>query len=264
MLIRTVVLCLALIFILSSPVYSEPFSTPVRESGQGKLYQTEGLSVVVLQGNWYEMGYQYGALLKDEMKSFSTIIQQRLSSMSLLERIALQHLVESQLRLYPHRISEIQRGMMAGSGLSRQEIAILEHYFAIECANIGGLFCSAISVWGSFTTNGELMMGRNFDFPGYYRQGFPYFCLAIFRPTDGSIATATLGYVGQIGSVSFFNAAGLVGEFNVAVNLLRESPQLDRINASILLTLFGFDCATLEQFHAAMMTSRFNGSVFHL
>ena len=26
----------------------------------------------------------------------------------------------------------------------------------------------------------------------------------------------------------------------------------------ILLTLFGFDCATLEQFHAAMMTSRFN------
>ncbi len=247
-------------FLLLAPVLTFA-ATPVAECDAGKLYKFEDVPVVVVEGTWFEMGKQYGTLLKKEMKAFSATMEIGLLAMIGQEKFGrFVDLAEAQLRLYPKRFQEIHRGMSEGSGLSLRKIAVLEHYIAADIAVGSGLFCSSVSVWGDFTTDGTLIMGRNFDFPNIYLQGSPYFCVAVFRPTDGSVPCATLGYVGEIGSVNMFNGQGLVAEVNVAVNLPQNDSAicLDRITAPITLTALGFDCDGLTQSDAALRTYRFN------
>ena len=42
----------------------------VSEFEGGKLYRAGKINVVVMKGNFYQMGRQYGALLKNEFKEF--------------------------------------------------------------------------------------------------------------------------------------------------------------------------------------------------
>ena len=234
---------------------------PVAVSGQGKLYKIDQLPIVVVEGSWYEMGKQYGTLLKKEMNAFRTLMDVGMASFIGLDNYKkFADLAEEQIQLYPKRFREIHRGMSDGSGLSLRQIAILEHFIAAEIAVGSGLFCSSVTVWDDFTKDGNLIMGRNFDFPKIYSQGFPFFHLAVFRPTDGAAPCATLGYIGSIGSVNMFNAHGLVAEVNVAQNLRAVNGQihLDRITAAITLTALGFDCENRMQLDAALKTYRFN------
>jgi len=70
--------------------------------------------------------------------------------------------------------------------------------------------CSSIAVWGDYTGGGPLIMGRNFDFPAFYRNFNPYIVVVVFNPTDGSHSAATIAHAGQIGVIQAFNDAGLV------------------------------------------------------
>lgn len=250
-----------LVFVLSLFPLFAAAAEPAAECGAGKLYKIDDVPVVVVEGTWYEMGNQYGTLLKKEMNAFSQTMELGLTMLLGDERFqGFADLAESQGQLYPKRFREIHRGMSAGSGLSLRKIAILEHYLAANIAMGKGLFCSSVSVWGDFTTDGSLIMGRNFDFPAAYLQGCPYFCVTIFRPTDGTLPCATLGYAGGVGTVNVFNAQGLVAGVNIANNIptKNESLHLDRITAPITITTLGFDCDTLTQCDAALKTYRFN------
>ena len=42
----------------------------IKEYGKGRLYECGGLKMAVLEGNYREMGRQYGALLKDDILAF--------------------------------------------------------------------------------------------------------------------------------------------------------------------------------------------------
>jgi hypothetical protein len=249
-----------LVFCVPS-VADEWLEKPARESGEGKLYKTNGLSVAVLRGTWFEMGQQYGTLLKTEMKSLHTLTYLGLASHG-LDKEQLEKgftLMEEQMRLYPHRIREMHRGMMEGSGMTFREIALLEHYLAAQFAIKGGLFCSGMSAWGDFTMDGKMIVGRNMDIAKHYVVGCPFFTLAVLHPADGSVPTATIGYAGQIGASSVVNAAGLVAFYNVPANLLPvEQVHLERISIPVLLTLFALDCSMMEQLDATLQTYRFN------
>jgi hypothetical protein len=140
-----------------------------------------------------------------------------------------------------------------------REIATLEHYLAAQFAVRGGLFCSAISVWGDFSVNGEMIVGRNMELPKHYVIGCPFFTIAIFHPVDGSVPTATIGYVGQVSTSTMLNATGLVAFFNTPANLLPvQQVHLDRVTITISLLLFGLDCSDMRQFDTAIQTQRFN------
>ena len=259
---RLVLAFVSLLLITTNACFpaSEP-TTPVARSGDGALYKIDDMSVAVLKGNWYEMGFQYGTLLKKDMISHLQTISAGMLLMIGKESYGnFCDLAETQLKLYPKRFREIHRGMSDGSGLSMREISILEHYIAADIAFGSGLFCSSLAVWDDFTSDGKLVMGRNFDFPSIYKQGAPYLGVTVFNPTDGSTPTATLGYVGHIGAVNVFNADGVVAEVNVALNLDAENSRLhlNRITAPISLVSLGFDCSGIDQLDAALNTYRFN------
>ena len=248
---------------LGEPVLrAETLGEPVATSGDGALYKIGRFKLVRLRGDWHEMGRQYGALMRNDIKAVHDKMRFGYGTILNKEKYdEVMAIAEEQLALYPKRFRELHRGILDGSGLSLREVAVAEHVISAFCFLIDrGVFCSSLAVWGDFSSDGRLIFGRHFDFPILYRVFAPQFCVTVFHPTDGSEPVATLGYAGQMGCVQFFNAAGLTAEVNIAMGLPRpdDALHIDRISVPVLLTACGFDCSTLPQLDAALRTYRFN------
>ncbi|MCA9053067.1 MAG: linear amide C-N hydrolase [Planctomycetaceae bacterium] len=75
----------------------------------------------------------------------------------------------------------------------------------VELRRMGG--CSAFVVMPERSQTGELLFGRNFDFPAFGVLD-TYHCLMIVQP-EGKHGFASIGYPGMIGVISGMNDAGL-------------------------------------------------------
>ncbi len=62
-----VIVLLVTMCCLTSPLWAQETCKPIKEYQGGKLYDCGGMRMAVLQGNYREMGRQYGALLKDDI-----------------------------------------------------------------------------------------------------------------------------------------------------------------------------------------------------
>ena len=71
----------ALFFVFSSQhAFSEniPNGWELKKvSGDGKLYKVGKINVCVLEGNFYEMGLQYGKMMKDEINGLYDLMVKR-------------------------------------------------------------------------------------------------------------------------------------------------------------------------------------------
>jgi len=233
---------------------------PIATSGEGKLYQVGDIRVAVLQGTYYEMGQQYGALLADDIETASGMISQAFKHLGQERAENGKKLVQLQLDYYPKRFHDLIRGIADGSGLSVEEVAFVDHAISFMAALTRGVFCSSVTTWGDYTTDGQLIMGRNFDYPVLYKKFASHLCLVVFNPIDGCVPTALFGYAGQINSVQAFNSAGLVLELNVAIGLSGPDNDVhpDRITMPLLLTQLAFDSMTMAQLDAGLKTMRTN------
>ena len=245
-----------------------PLDKPLATSGEGRLYQTheDGFKVAVLNGSYFEMGKQYGELLKDDIDTVATLASLAIVQMAGADKAeSIRELIRSQIDQYPKRFRDLLDGMAEGSGLPLEEVAIAEHVVSILIAVQEGLFCSSITTWGDYTTEGQLVMGRNFDYPSMYRALAPQLCLVVFNPIDGSVPTAIFGYAGQICCVQAFNREGLVLELNVALGLpdTDRDVHIDRITMPLLITQLALDCSTMTQLDAGMKTMRTNTSLLN-
>lgn len=86
-----------------------------------------------------------------------------------------------------------------------------------------GLGCSSLAVWGELTQDGDTLVGRNFDFPGFYL--LVQHQHVVVRPADGDAAGHVgVSYPGCIGITTGMNAGGVF----VAVHDVRIKPSLDK------------------------------------
>ena len=269
-------LVVAATFICVAGCFQSQFHEPAQAQSQppkliataddGKLYQAGDFRVAVVRGTWYEMGRQYGELLADDIQAVATLTSVALVQMAGAEQAKQgRELVRSQIDLYPKRFRDMLDGMAEGSGLTIEEIAMAEHVVSILVAVQEGLFCSSITTWGDYTTDGQLVMGRNFDYPPMYRALAPHLCVVVFHPIDGSVPTAIFGYAGQICCVQAFNRDGLVLELNVALGLPapEQTVKIDRITMPLLVTQLAFDSSTMTQLDAGMKTMRSNAPLLN-
>jgi hypothetical protein len=128
------------------------------------------------------------------------------------------------LDLYPARFRQLARGVAEGAGVDLDVIAENSEFFDYFAASVpaplptGGVTgsCSAISAWGPYTRSGEVVMGRDFDFPAFYKALDPYLVVVVLRPTDGWASAALLTWAGSVGAISGFSEHGLVLENNDA------------------------------------------------
>jgi len=178
------------------------------DTPQATKYKVGPVSVVDLHGTWYEMGRQYGELMKDELQDVLSFLQTIIAA-NQGNSDKTDSIVEQQKSQTPYRISEFMRGAAETSGLTYDQIQMIN---AVE--RIGGLpHCSVAMAWGDYT-DGSLVIGRNYDYADYFSAIGNDVAVTVYHPADGALATATIGYVGEIYAVNAINEAGLFLELN--------------------------------------------------
>jgi len=213
----------------------------VSEFEGGKLYRAGEVRVLELTGSYRQMGRQYGALAKDDLRAMhKTIGEVFLNNEKIkMTQDELNTIARAVFDRYPERYKEILYGMAETSGLGLDKVLLvnaLEWFPKINKLSYGK--CSGIAVWGPYT-NGPVIFGRNDDDSPVYLP-FAKPTVAVFKPNDGSIPTALINYPGVIYNATGMNADGLFIELNAGNEM---GFSLERI--SIFTTLFAY----LQEYH---------------
>jgi hypothetical protein len=230
----------------------------------GKFYSAGKFHVLELSGTYRQMGRQYGRLMSGPLKEMYTeVVSQYAKNGIACSDISLDDFSQQLFRLYPRRFQELAEGMSETSGLNLNKMAVLNEFFDyyLKCSahpssgNSGN--CSAISVWDKYSKDGTLVMGRNFDFPNFYRAFNKYITIVAYNPADASNSTAVITYPGQIGSIQAFNSRGLVLENNNGIASGDTEHYFGKRIPFMVKDLGAmFEHSTYEALDAALVTSR--------
>jgi hypothetical protein len=178
----------------------------IARCGKGFLEEVGGHKVLHIAGTPYEMGYQHGVLLKDNVSSMVRYLLDVKSRDMTMEWNGVKFLTPqrviagiqaTQKKFIPEWYSEELRGLADGSGVPLADVA--------ACNFIPELFhCSGFALSGSATGNGEIYHGRVLDYGIDWKlQEHPV--LMVAKP-DGKIPFLNVTYAGFIGSVTGMNA----------------------------------------------------------
>ncbi len=174
----------------------------------GWLEERDGIRILHINGSNYEMGYQQGTLLKNDIivnyNAFIHWANQR--------GFSYEDLLNSWLMMQPYiptRYIEEMQGLADTTGLSFQEIAVL---------NVGAYFvvnCGSFAVWGPATLDGKLYHARSHDFPitiqdpdtgAYLVENL----ILIVRKPDGSLKSISPSLAGKITCSDGINEMGII------------------------------------------------------
>jgi len=207
---------------------------------QGGKTSMSGVHVVSLHGSWYEMGRQYGALMSDELAEIylfvKSIIEYSYGNAEMAENI-----ISVQIAQTPYRIGEFMRGAAETSGLTVKQLQAVN---AVE--RVGGLpKCSAAFCWGEYAA-GPLVIGRNYDYSDAFALLKDDVAVTVYHPSDGSLAVATIGYVGEIYAVNGFNEKGIFMELNNGKPSANIKSPDDRVTGTTMLFSVLFEVDELD------------------
>lgn len=175
---------------------------------QGRKASAGGVSIVNLYGSWYEMGRQYGALMKKELTEVHDFVE-AIIEYSIGNAQKAESIVSVQTAQTPYRIARFLEGASETSGLTVEQLQAVN---AVE--RIGGLpKCSVAICWGDYA-DGPLVIGRNYDYGEAFALLEDDVAVTVYHPSDGALATATIGYVGEIYAVNGINEKGIFLELN--------------------------------------------------
>ncbi len=159
------ILTIGIIFILAITIFPIPGLTNRLENvasksniiGDGWLEVRDGVKILYISGSNYEMGFQHGFLLKEE-------VRQDLRAFLNYSDYSFEYLLDiwDIMKNYVPQeyIDEIQ-GLADGAEITFNEVAA--GYMVIVLGDIGG--CFGISAWGNATKDGKLYHTRSFDQP---------------------------------------------------------------------------------------------------
>lgn len=192
-----------------------PESAPARtiaRCGDGFLEEIGGSKVLHLKGSPYAMGYQQGALLKDDIrelvrflfdvkaKEFGEELQVSLGGLKLVKpdaKAIIGKIAQSQRQYIPDWYYDELRGLADGSGVSYDELVLANF--------IPELFhCSGFALTGSATKDGVLLHGRILDYGCDWR--LQEHAVVVVAEPEGGIPFVNVTYAGFIGSVTGMNA----------------------------------------------------------
>ncbi len=176
---------------------------------QGKIFTagqgTDEVKVAVVKGTPYEMGYQLGTLLKDDIKSALTYFLKaaQQESPQLMSDKMLDKAWDANAPFIDKRVKEEMKGMAEGSGI---DIKMLQRNHIIPV--ISPYACSGVAVWGKGTANGHTLHIRNLDFSMDAKlQDHPV--VVIYVPSQGT-PHVNVSFAGYIASHTGMNANHLV------------------------------------------------------
>ena len=182
-------------------------SKTIARCGAGFLEEVNGGRVLHLKGTPYEMGYQHGALLKEDIRELvhflfevkAKDLKVDLGSLQLSPnpKVLIATIAEMQKKFVPQRFYEELQGLADGSGLPLKDVVVANF--------IPELFhCSGFALSGKATKDGTLYHGRVLDYGVDWR--LQDHAVVVIAEPAGKIPFVNIAYAGFIGSVTGMNA----------------------------------------------------------
>lgn len=181
----------------------DAFPIPPGKHGKGEFKLVDGVPVMFLSGTPGEIGEQYGSMIKN----VKPLLAYPKQFMKKIGRERDWPLATTAAKLMLLRASEDHRSELKAaldaSKLDRDSVIVAN--VMLELRRMGG--CSSLVVGKSRSKTGQVLFGRNFDFPpmGVLDK---YGVVSVYRP-KGKHAFVSIGYPGLIGVISGINDAGL-------------------------------------------------------
>lgn len=183
-----------------------------RRCGNGQVTYVEGIPFLTLSGSYYEMGYQYGILLKQELSEVFRFI--RLLKESVLARypwyvrpfgrIALEMMINYNWKRVPDKYKDELRGLSAGAEIPFDDIAFSAVFLELTSKN-----CTCLLG----RTETGVIHGRNLDFQPLFLGRFP---VVIEYHPDGKYSYISFSVIGYTGIFTGINETGLSVSLNAA------------------------------------------------
>jgi hypothetical protein len=159
--------------------------------------------VVVVRGTPYEMGWQLGRLMKDEIRQLAPAAAQRFKQELQVSDETLDQVWATTAGHTDPRLLQQLAGLAEGSGVP---VRTLQHVHCLPL--LMPYSCSSIAAWGSATEDGHLYQTRNLDWS--LKAGAHEFpAIIVYHPTTGH-AHVTPTFAGFIGAQCGLNDAGIV------------------------------------------------------
>jgi len=169
----------------------------IAEYGPAYLERIGSDRVLHLKGSYYDMGFQHGTLLKDEIREAAKMVE-TIGQFAWKGEYgkSIREAWERTSPFIPEKYKEEIRGMADATGLTQVEVENFTIFPEL-------FHCSGFAVWGKATADGSLYHGRVLD---YMRDaGLDKFAVLIISEPDGANAWVNVGYAGMIGSVTGMN-----------------------------------------------------------
>jgi len=205
-------LCLLLLLTLVcfNPVVAS--AQTIARCGEGWLEKIDGYYVLHLKGTHYEMGYQQGVLLKEDVRKNMYNLLNEKGDMTLVElgpvklkpRQAIETVVQIQKPYTPQKYVDEMRGLAAGAEIAYEDVRATN--FIPEMFH-----CSGFSIANSATKDGTLYHGRVLDYACDW--GLQDHAVLVVAEPKGGIPFVNVSYAGFIGSVTGMNMQSVsIGE----------------------------------------------------
>ncbi|MEN3012331.1 MAG: C45 family peptidase [Dictyoglomus thermophilum] len=166
--------------------------------------KNSGIRIIELRGTPYEIGYQHGKMLKEEIQYFSHKIERIILYKSLIKTA--KELEEKILNTYPEfkDLVEEMKGISKGADVPYENILLFNLMDEIVLQHYWKLPISGCSAFVFRNKDGNLIIGRNLDY-GVFVDELPL-CPVIFKyyPQKGNsfISVSFPGLVGAYTAIS--------------------------------------------------------------
>lgn len=215
------------------------------------------INIIDLHGTWREMGRQYGALMSEELKDmYERGIVEKLAGEPGLEIESMKERSRKLFANYPFKLKEVIRGMAETSGMFLDQL-LMVNALELIAGESGFSHCTGIAVWGDYVS-GPLVYGRNYDYFSWFKELSGNLVIAAYHPADGSLATATVGYAGEIYAVNGMNEKGIFLELNNGMPSGGALWYDSRVPSVTELFQFLLDCETLDDIESRFQTTKAN------
>jgi hypothetical protein len=174
----------------------------VTHFGRSKKYYKNGIRVVALNGEPYEIGYSQGALLRGEInewvREFIYLVKKKLLGTS-YEENPLKKRAKELEEFIPFEYREELQGLSAGSGVDYDLLLVMNILGPVLIDTA----CASVVVR---SPDGSLLRSRNLDL---YSQPAPSAGLYFYKPASGHAFVSISHLPGFIGTRTAFNETGL-------------------------------------------------------
>ena len=154
--IFAIIFCIILIVNFLPAIAINKTTNEIKEINSGWLEERDGVKILYVSGTNYEMGFQHGSLLSEEVK-------QDVRGFLNYSTVSFDYLLNiwDVMKDYvPQEYIQEMQGLADGAGISFNEIAAANMVIVV-----GDLGCFGISAWGNSTADGKLFHARSFDQP---------------------------------------------------------------------------------------------------